>query len=76
LQNVFIFSWDLQRERNWKQEKLETMLMQNFGGTNKEYYGISIKISFCLQPLEGLLKLHYISRFKKYRSGIFPYLLS
>ena len=33
---VFIFSWDLQ----WSQEKLETMLMQNFGGTNEEYYGI------------------------------------
>ena len=22
------------------QEKIKTMLMQNFGGTNKEYYGI------------------------------------
>ena len=33
---VFIFSWDLQ----WTQEKLETMLMQNFGETDKEYYGI------------------------------------
>ena len=32
----FIFSWDLQ----WSQEKLETMPMQNFEGTNKEYYGI------------------------------------
>ena len=33
---IFIFSWDLQRS----QEKLETMLMQNFVWTNKEYYGI------------------------------------
>ena len=24
----------------WSQEKLETVLVQNFGGTNKEYYGI------------------------------------
>ena len=24
----------------WPQEKLKTMLMQNFGVTNKEYYGI------------------------------------
>jgi len=24
----------------WSQERLETMLMQNFGGTNKAYYGI------------------------------------
>ena len=23
----------------WPQEKLKTMLMQNFGVTNKEYYG-------------------------------------
>ena len=30
------FCWDLQ----WSQEKLETMLMRNFRGTNKEYYGI------------------------------------
>ena len=26
----------------WFQEKLETMLMQNFEGTNKECYGILI----------------------------------
>ena len=33
---VFVFSWD-----NCKsQEILETMLLQNLGGTNKEYYGI------------------------------------
>ena len=32
---VFISSWDLQR----CQEKLETMLVQKFGGTNKAYYG-------------------------------------
>ena len=33
---VFILSWDLQ----WSQERLETILTQNFGGTNKKYYGI------------------------------------
>ena len=34
--SVFIFSWDLQ----WSQEKLEIMVMQNFGAKNKDYYGI------------------------------------
>ena len=34
--HCFYFSCDLQ----WSQEKLETMLMQTFGWTNKEYYGI------------------------------------
>ena len=33
---VFSFSWELK----WPQKKLETMLMQNFGVTNKEYYGM------------------------------------
>ena len=33
---VFIFSWELK----WPQEKLKTMLMQNFGVTNKEHYGM------------------------------------
>ena len=33
---VFVFSWDLQ----WFQEKLETVIMQSFGGVNKENYGI------------------------------------
>ena len=33
---AFIFSWDHSKS----QEKMETMFMQNFGGTNKEYYGI------------------------------------
>ena len=33
---VFSFSWELK----WPQEKLKTMLMQNFGGTNKEHYGM------------------------------------
>ena len=33
---VFIFSWG----RFNSQEKLKTMLMQNFGVTNKEHYGI------------------------------------
>ena len=32
----FVFSWD----RCKSQEKTKTMLMQNFGGTNKGYYGI------------------------------------
>ena len=48
-----VFSWELK----WPQEKLKTMLMQNFGVTNKEHYGIlwyffvvvnrSCLISFC-----------------------------
>ena len=29
-------SWDLL----WSQEKIKALLMQNFGGTNKEYYGV------------------------------------
>ena len=33
---VFSFSWELKRP----QEKLKTMLMQNFGMTRKEYYGM------------------------------------
>ena len=33
---VFSFSWELK----WPQEKLKTMLMQNFGMTNKEHYGM------------------------------------
>ena len=33
---VFRFSWDHFNS----QEKLKTMLMQNFGVTNKEYYGM------------------------------------
>ena len=33
---AFIFSWDHSK----CQEKLETMFMQHFEGTNKEYYGI------------------------------------
>ena len=33
---VFGFSWELK----WPQEKLKTMLMQNFGMTNKEYDGM------------------------------------
>ena len=33
---VFILSWDLQLS----QERLDTMPMQNVGGTNKECYGI------------------------------------
>ena len=31
---VFSFSWELK----WPQEKLKTMLKQNFGVTNKEHY--------------------------------------
>ena len=30
------FSWELK----WPQEKLKTMVMQNFGVTNKEHYGM------------------------------------
>ena len=33
---VFTFSWELK----WPQEKLKTMLMQNFGVRNEEYYGM------------------------------------
>ena len=33
---VFSFSWELKRP----QEELKTMLMQNFGVTNKEHYGM------------------------------------
>ena len=33
---VFSFSWELK----WPQEKLKTMLMQNFGVINKEHYGM------------------------------------
>ena len=33
---VSSFSWELK----WPQEKLKTMLMQNFGVTNKEHYGM------------------------------------
>ena len=33
---VFSFFWELK----WLQEKLKTMLMQNFGVTNEEYYGM------------------------------------
>ena len=36
LSSVFSFSWELK----WPQEKLKTMVMQNFGVTNKEHYGI------------------------------------
>ena len=33
---VVSFSWELK----WPQEKLKTMLMQTFGVTNKEHYGM------------------------------------
>ena len=33
---VFSFSWELK----WPLEKLKTMLMQSFGVTNKEHYGV------------------------------------
>ena len=33
---VFSFSWELK----WPQEKLKTILMQNFRVTNKEHYGM------------------------------------
>ena len=34
---IFSSSWELK----WPQEKLKTMLMQNFGATNKEHYDMS-----------------------------------
>ena len=36
ISTVFGFSWDHCKSR----EKIKTMPMQNFGGTNKEYCGI------------------------------------
>ena len=33
---VFSFSWVLK----WPQEKMKTMLVQNFGVTNEEHYGM------------------------------------
>ena len=33
---VFSFSWELK----WPQEKMKTMLVQNFGVTNEEHYGM------------------------------------
>ena len=36
ISTAFIFSWDHIKS----QEKMETVFMQNFGGTKKEYYGI------------------------------------
>ena len=33
---VFSFCWELK----WPKDKLKTMLMQNFGVTNKDYYGM------------------------------------
>ena len=43
----FILSWDHSKS----QEKMETMFMENFGGTNKEYYGI---FASCLLPLSSV----------------------
>ena len=34
---VFSFFWQLK----WPQEKLKAMVMQNFGVTKEEYYGMS-----------------------------------
>ena len=33
---VFSFFWELK----WPEEKLKTILMQNFGVTNKEHFGM------------------------------------
>ena len=46
---VFSFSWELK----WPQGKLKTMLLQNFGVTNKEYYGMLWY--FLERPKEGKL---------------------
>ena len=43
---VFSFSWELK----WPQEKLRTVLMQNFGVTNKEHYGICGVVNFNFGP--------------------------
>ena len=36
---VFNFSWEFYKKK-WPQEKLKTMLMQNFVVTKKEHYGM------------------------------------
>ena len=46
---VFNFSWDLQSP----QEKLETMLMQNFGGTKKSIMVFLKKAYSPFQKLQG-----------------------
>ena len=35
-----MYSFYFLLDQGKSQEKMETMFMQNFGGTNKEYYGI------------------------------------
>ena len=57
---AFIFSWD----HNKSQEKMETMLLQNFGGTNKEYYGIFW--SDLCKPVRDRLEAHYSETAQKH----------
>ena len=62
---VFNFSWELTRP----QERLKTMLLQNFGVTNKEHYGVlwfflewSIaRPSFLPSVPRTLIRLQYFS---------------
>ena len=51
---VFSFSWELK----WPQEKLKTMLMQNFGVTNKEPYGMLWYFLEWSIRIEGLATEH------------------
>ena len=44
---VFVFSWDHCRS----EEKLETMLLQNIGGANKEFMVFSEVAYFCLRSV-------------------------
>ena len=47
----FSFSWELK----WPQEKLKTMLMQNFGVTNKEHYDV---LCYFLEWSIGMRRSH------------------
>ena len=60
---VFSFSWELK----WPQEILKTMLMQNFGVTNKEHYGMlwyfwSGQLTKCFWSRKGLTSHDLLTR--------------
>ena len=62
---VFSFSWELK----WPQEKLKKVLMQNFGMTNKEHYGMLWYF------LEWLIILHSTKSYPVYCKHSFIYLV-
>ena len=62
---VFSFSWKLK----WPQEKLKKVLMQNFGVTNKERYGMLWYF------LEWLIIIHYTKSYPVYCKHSFIYLV-